>query len=728
ATEDEAEVLDPATYYLEVTNITNGCTAIDSIVVTVTEDRPTVSIAMPVPIPCTGGTTELDGSGSSEGTYSWVRIEEGGIILDADESIATVEEPGLYGLRLTDAAGCVAFDSILVTQSDTSSIQLEVDYSSRDLTCTIDAATVTVNAFPADGNYVYNWIPDSGQNVPDPSGATNELSDAGLITVEVTETNLNCTRTALVVLNRDEELSDIAIVDDTDALTLDCGSGMVMLDASATNPTAEEEFIWKDPSGNIINGASLTPEVGEPGAYTFILSNPTNGCMDSLSVEVGTASDLVAIIEETEDITCRDTLILLRGFNSSNGQNIEYDWISAEGNEVRPLEGAAAFITMPGTYTLVVRNTETMCEASASVTVESNLDTPTANAGLDEDLGCGSALLIGDINPSVGDSITYSWTLDGQAISETTAQINATRPGTYVLTVLNTTNGCSASDEVIITQNFQLELADAGSGETTCEVDSLLLMANLPAGAQGVWITTSADARIADANSPETLIGRLDRGENLFIWTLSTAECPSYSSDTIIISVESEPVANNDQVTLEVKDDSLAIKFVANDNLFNVLDWNAEIIDKPVIGTITSLVNGVANYTAPKFTKNTDEFTYEICSVTCPDLCSTAKVTIMIEPDPEGALNDLPNAITPNGDGVNDLLEFDLLAADSFPENQISIFNRWGDVVYEAKPYQNDWGGKGLDGKDLPQGTYYYILRLDVAEGLIIRGDITILK
>jgi len=726
---DQAEIFEPATYYLEVTNITNGCTAVDSIAVMATEDRPTVSIAAPLPIPCTGGTTELDGSGSSEGTYSWVRIEEGGVILNADESIATVEEPGLYGLRITDALGCIAFDSILVTQSDTSSIQLEVNYSSRDLTCTIDAATVTISAFPAEGNYTYNWIADNGQNVPDPSAAMNEISDAGLITVEVTETNLNCTRTALVILNRDEELSDIMLVDNIDALTLDCGSGVVMLDASATNPTSQEEFIWKDPNGNIIESAGLTPEVSEPGAYTFILSNPENGCTDSLTVNVESASDLVAVIEEAESITCADTLILLRGFNSSNGQNIEYEWTSAEGNEIRPLEGAAAFITMPGTYTLFVRNTETMCEATASVTVESDLSTPTANAGQDEDLGCGSALIIGDVNPTIGDSITYSWTLNGQAISESSAQINASAPGTYVLTVLNTTNGCSASDEVVVTQNFQLELADAGGGETTCDVDSLLLLANLPDGAQGIWTTSSANARIADVTSPETLIGRLDRGDNLFIWTLSTTECPSYSSDTVIISVESEPVANNDQVTFDAtKDDSLAIKFIANDNLFNVLEWNAEVINKPSIGSITSLVNGIANYTAPGFRDGVDEFTYEICSITCPDLCSSATVNITIKGDPKGEFDDLPNVITPNGDGSNDELFFDIIDSNVFPDNQISIFNRWGDVVYEAKPYQNDWGGSGVDGKELPQGTYYYILRLDVAEGVIIRGDITILK
>jgi gliding motility-associated-like protein len=91
----------------------------------------------------------------------------------------------------------------------------------------------------------------------------------------------------------------------------------------------------------------------------------------------------------------------------------------------------------------------------------------------------------------------------------------------------------------------------------------------------------------------------------------------------------------------------------------------------------------------------------------------------------------VPNGITPNGDGLNDELVFDVLLnnpSTEFPDNEIIIFNRWGDVVYQAKPYNNDWRGTNQSGNELPQGTYYYILRLSIADGEILRGDITILK
>ncbi|HHJ49921.1 MAG TPA: hypothetical protein ENJ88_03345, partial [Phaeodactylibacter sp.] len=49
-------------------------------------------------------------------------------------------------------------------------------------------------------------------------------------------------------------------------------------------------------------------------------------------------------------------------------------------------------------------------------------------------------------------------------------------------------------------------------------------------------------------------------------------------------------------------------------------------------------------------------------------------------------------------------------------------------VVFQQAPYENNWEGTNQTGEPLPEGTYYYILRLNVAEGEIIKGDITIIR
>ena len=82
----------------------------------------------------------------------------------------------------------------------------------------------------------------------------------------------------------------------------------------------------------------------------------------------------------------------------------------------------------------------------------------------------------------------------------------------------------------------------------------------------------------------------------------------------------------------------------------------------------------------------------------------------------------IPNTFTPNGDGVNDYFEIEALSA--FPENEILIFNRWGNMIYQGKHYKNDWQGHNLN-----EGTYYYILRVQI-EGKwnTFKGYITLIR
>ncbi|MCK9613651.1 MAG: HYR domain-containing protein [Bacteroidales bacterium] len=73
----------------------------------------------------------------------------------------------------------------------------------------------------------------------------------------------------------------------------------------------------------------------------------------------------------------------------------------------------------------------------------------------------------------------------------------------------------------------------------------------------------------------------------------------------------------------------------------------------------------------------------------------------------------IPEAFSPDGDGINDLLV--ISGIEEYPDNKLSIFNRWGNIVYLMERYDNTWDGKPnenvlLMGKNiLPQGTYYYI-------------------
>jgi gliding motility-associated-like protein len=83
---------------------------------------------------------------------------------------------------------------------------------------------------------------------------------------------------------------------------------------------------------------------------------------------------------------------------------------------------------------------------------------------------------------------------------------------------------------------------------------------------------------------------------------------------------------------------------------------------------------------------------------------------------------EIPNVITPNGDGLND--KFVIENAEYYPGIRLFIYNRWGQELYSSMDYQNDWGGEGLS-----TGNYYYhIFVFDQANVTEYKGTLKIIK
>ena len=89
-------------------------------------------------------------------------------------------------------------------------------------------------------------------------------------------------------------------------------------------------------------------------------------------------------------------------------------------------------------------------------------------------------------------------------------------------------------------------------------------------------------------------------------------------------------------------------------------------------------------------------------------------VTLTLDANPTAHVN-IPEGFSPNDDGINDT--FVIQGIENYADNRIRIFNRWGNKVYEASPYRNNWDGRNHEGGNvgsdkLPVGTYYYLLWL----------------
>lgn len=116
------------------------------------------------------------------------------------------------------------------------------------------------------------------------------------------------------------------------------------------------------------------------------------------------------------------------------------------------------------------------------------------------------------------------------------------------------------------------------------------------------------------------------------------------------------------------------------------------------------------------------ETTQFIVLVTDTNGCqNTDSVTVFVRND---YLVEATNLITPNGDGKND--RWIIVNVETYPDVEVLIFDRWGTQVYSSKAYDNSWDGT-YEGNDLPEGTYYYVLRFDGSERTY-KGAINILR
>jgi gliding motility-associated-like protein len=139
-------------------------------------------------------------------------------------------------------------------------------------------------------------------------------------------------------------------------------------------------------------------------------------------------------------------------------------------------------------------------------------------------------------------------------------------------------------------------------------------------------------------------------------------------------------------------------------------------------GAIEVIVNGGAEpYTYLWSTGSEASFitglttgTYSV-TVTDANSCTRTLEITLEEPLPLA----MPTGYSPNSDGNNDL--FVVKGIDAYPENEIQVYNRWGNIVYTSSGYQNEWDGKTNSGDELPDGTYFVILTIKT-DDIVLTG------
>ncbi|MEY3050645.1 MAG: hypothetical protein RLY31_430 [Bacteroidota bacterium] len=713
------------TYQLEVTDTTNGCKAFSNVVVTQDTLTPAAVADASNDITCLLTQALLDAGGSSVGnnySYQWL---DGDLLPVSTDSAVTVSTPGTYTLVVTNQDnGCTQTAAVSVLdQTVPPAVEAGTDMF---INCFGNPQLQGSAANPT--NLILNWagpglgcITGNGSFVP-------VVSCPGTYTLTVQDTVTGCVNTDQVEVQEDKVPPVVDAGADT-ALT--CLHPVI--DLPGSSDVSDGMVSWTSvPAGlPIQNPGSLQATVQQAGTYALTVTSNVNGCSKTDLVVV--AEDFeqpVADAGQADSTDCVQASVSLSA-EASTLANATVQWTALSGS-IDPGQAGEVVVQVPaGTYVLTVTYQDNGCEASDTVTVVDNAIVPVVGMAPVWEIGClQDTLAIPAEVVGAQPGFIYTWTDADGAVLSSADILPVDGPGTFSLTVFNPANNCGSDP-------FPFEVLPANDGPAaTAQADYVdcdpfvFLLGNLPSGATGQWV--SATGAVFDApQSESTFAAGLVAGENTFTWILSLGNCPQYdSASASIVAGQTVPMARDDQADMAGTDSQLAVDVLQND-LFSSISF--AIVDRQPAnyGLVFTDSLGVIRFEREPCQAGTMEIAYAICDLVCPELCDTAVLTIDIEANPEADCDKVPNGITPNGDGVNDELVFDVLLnnpQDAFPDNEIVIFNRWGDVVYQAKPYQNDWRGTNNTGKDLPQGTYYYILRLSLADGDIIRGDVTILK
>ncbi len=273
--------------------------------------------------------------------------------------------------------------------------------------------------------------------------------------------------------------------------------------------------------------------------------------------------------------------------------------------------------------------------------------------------------------------------------------------------------GCPPSTATVTVHTIHKQ-PFAGQDQNLCITDSCTLLQATPLEAfeTGKWIYLDAGSNPAlkmnAPNAPTTFACGLRIGSNRFVWETNGGLCGDRSRDTVVVSYDLEPTANEDSISVAYGQQVL-LNVLQNDIV--PPQFTVRVLDPPKHGRWSEPSKGIFTYLPDLTFTGRDRLVYELCNLNpaCP--CSMATLFFDVEPADSCRI---PTIITPNNDGVNDafVIPFYCLGGgEGGAENEVAIFNQWGDQVFYARPYQNDWQGT-YNGQPLPVGTYFFVVKL----------------
>lgn len=610
---------------------------------------------------CNGAATVSPIGGAPVITYSWIA---------PSSTLSSVSGlcPGNYFVQMTDANGCIRTASTQINAVNALSIAPFV----QPPTCGSNNGTISIVPSGGTPGYTINWSPPlagtstiqtglpSGvysASVTDASGCvitqSFNLSNSNAPVITFTQTNINCAGA--------------------------CNGSIVV---EATSTSVPLSYTWSAGASNTTIVTGLCPGV------VILTVQAFNGCRAFQSFTIterpGLQLSLSNAVQPKCNNDCDGAITLI-----PSGGTLPYtfSW-SPSSMTTNP---ATSLCAGPGTITVY---TGTVTDAlGCQITETISLINPASLTAVSSQTNS-SCTSIADGSASVlaaGGTPTFNITWTGPGtFTANTASIGNIMAGGYTVTVVDS-RSCTQTTTLNIVPTITIE-ANAGLDQSFCTGTTALLTGTSSSGAVSyAWFSLPV---------PSPSIAN----------TVTTIVMPAIGSTTYILIATSSVASCFDQDTVIVN--SIALPFVDAGPSYTIPLYS----NIGIGGAPTS--TGAATYTwIPAFTldnafvpnptaSNTVNTTYTVIVVDPATGC-TASDTMQVILYPQIII---PNGFSPNGDSRNDNWVIDNI--QQFTENFVEVYNRWGELLFSKKNYNGEFNGK-FNGKDLPVGTYYYVINLN---------------
>lgn len=476
----------------------------------------------------------------------------------------------------------------------------------------------------------------------------------------------------------------------------------------------------------VLSGTN-TYSINTPGTWTVITKDNTSLCETRLPISIlsNTFAPNISATFTRQILDCYVPFVKLQGQSTSD--NISYNWSfpGTPGNMPNDTVTVAALLGSPSTtlvanYTLTVLDNSSTCKSTSVVPIYQNLFVPKAiiSNGGTQAISCKTSSVMLTNQSTTGIPPNSIFTTNQPVVGSLWSGPTPQEPlsnsstylaltiGTYTMMALDLNNGCSNYTTSTIIDNllYPDTKISPPTGTLYCGSTAVLnaTTANVPlSNLSYTWAGGPANA-IVNGQFTSVFTTSMSGEYHLVVYNTNSG-CQTEMDVNVItgsLTAKFEPDVTSGYPPLKVNFRNLS-KSSDTTNITSIWSFG---------NSNTTTLSSVASTTAMYTVGGTYTVTLYARKGTCLE---SAQHVITVEVPSKMVV---PNVFTPNGDGVND---FFFLEAKSLSEISVLIYDRWGHKIYEVISEKGNivWDGKNQLGKEVAEGTYFYIIKATGKDG-----------